>query len=84
MTEENSKKIYSAIPMTRLKKIMKADLDLLQCSTDSVYVIAAATVLNLEYNIQEMFLELFAQTSFQKKSGDIKTLRYKDVGILVW
>ncbi|KAK2736733.1 hypothetical protein FQN57_000581 [Myotisia sp. PD_48] len=65
----------SALPLARIKRIIRADEDIAQCSTNATFLIAAAT---------EMFVQYLAEQAYTVvKSNNMKSLRYNDIATAV-
>ncbi|OUM68984.1 hypothetical protein PIROE2DRAFT_3220 [Piromyces sp. E2] len=65
----------TSFPLARVKRIMKEDKDVIQCSNESVFLVSLAT---------EYFLDYFAKKSFnQSQSEKRRTVTYKDIAKVV-
>ncbi|OAX78397.1 hypothetical protein ACJ72_07297 [Emergomyces africanus] len=65
----------SALPLTRIKKIIHLDEDIAQCSSNAAFVIAVAT---------EMFIRYLAEQGHNVLKSERKprrTIQYKDLGL---
>ncbi|KAJ5218619.1 uncharacterized protein N7498_000718 [Penicillium cinerascens] len=67
----------SALPISRIKKIIQLDEDIVQCSNNSTFVIAMAT---------EMFIQNLAEQAYNVVKSERKprkTVQYKDLATAV-
>ncbi|KAF3483069.1 uncharacterized protein GIQ15_02393 [Arthroderma uncinatum] len=66
---------HSSLPLARIKRIIRADDDIAQCSTNATFLIAVAT---------EMFVQYLTEQGYNVvKSNNLKNLRYADIATAV-
>ncbi|KAM5433484.1 putative DNA-directed DNA polymerase [Microsporum ferrugineum] len=62
---------HSSLPLARIKRIIRADEDIVQCSTSATFLIAVAT---------EMFVQYLTEQGYNVvRSNNLKNLRYADI-----
>ncbi|EZF35608.1 hypothetical protein H109_02668 [Trichophyton interdigitale MR816] len=66
---------HTSLPLARIKRIIRADEDIVQCSTNATFLIAVAT---------EMFVQYLTEQGYNVvKSNNLKNLRYADIATAV-
>ncbi|GAM26591.1 hypothetical protein SAMD00019534_097660 [Acytostelium subglobosum LB1] len=72
--EKKKKKSATALPVARIKRIMRTDKDVKLISSDASLLITKST---------ELFLEYLAKEAFKKTTGKRKLLSYKELSSAV-
>ncbi|OQD74755.1 hypothetical protein PENDEC_c009G02531 [Penicillium decumbens] len=67
----------SALPISRIKKIIQLDEDIVQCSNNSTFVIAMATEMFIQYLAEQ------AHNVVKSERKPRKTVQYKDLATAV-
>ncbi|PYH77352.1 histone-like transcription factor [Aspergillus uvarum CBS 121591] len=67
----------SALPITRIKKIIQLDEDIVQCSSNATFVIAMATEMFIQYLTEQ------GHNVIKSERKPRKTIQYKDLATAV-